>query len=180
VDQGPLRPNCCRCCASWASASSLLAARPRLPHRRDPLARAALRRRLAQDQPALHRRELQAQPAHRRRGSGRCLRGGCDTGADRSGLAARARRRHRPDSRHQAGRPRRGAWGSAPLTSALIQDLQSDSGFGPVRVAAGEKGVDPSTPDAHRLCGRRPNAHRQVEIAVRPRGLRRGCRRDRS
>ena len=30
------------------------AARPRLPHRRHPLARAALRRRLAQDQPALY------------------------------------------------------------------------------------------------------------------------------
>jgi aryl-alcohol dehydrogenase-like predicted oxidoreductase len=45
----------------------LLAARPRLPHRRHPLARATLRRRLAQDQPALHRRELPAQSAHRRR-----------------------------------------------------------------------------------------------------------------
>ena len=54
---------------------SLLAARPRLPHRHDPLARAARRRRLAQDQPALHRRELRAQPAHRRRGPGRRRRG---------------------------------------------------------------------------------------------------------
>ena len=45
---------------------SLFAARPWLPDRRHSLARAALRRRLAQDQPAFHRRELPAQPAHRR------------------------------------------------------------------------------------------------------------------
>ena len=56
-----------------------------------PLARAALRRRLAQDQPALHRRELPAQSAHRRRGPSRCRGGGSHTGTDRSGLAARAR-----------------------------------------------------------------------------------------
>jgi aryl-alcohol dehydrogenase-like predicted oxidoreductase len=59
------RPSCCRSCASWASASfptrSATVSSPG-----DPLARAALRRRLAQNQPALHRRELQAQPAHRR------------------------------------------------------------------------------------------------------------------
>ncbi len=87
---------------------SLLAARARLPHRRHSLARAALRRRLAQDQPALHRRELPTQSAHRRRSPGRCARRRCNTGTDRFGLAARAGRRHRPDSRHQARRPRRG------------------------------------------------------------------------
>ena len=38
-------------------------ARPRLPHRADPLDRRPRRQRLAQDQPALHGRELPAQPA---------------------------------------------------------------------------------------------------------------------
>jgi aryl-alcohol dehydrogenase-like predicted oxidoreductase len=33
---------------------------------------------------------------------------GRHSGTDRSGVAARAGRRHRPDSRHQAGRPCRG------------------------------------------------------------------------
>ena len=63
----------------------------------DPLHRAVRRRRLAQQQPAFHRRELPAEPAHRRRGRGRRRRGGRHTGTDRSGLAARAGRRHRPD-----------------------------------------------------------------------------------
>ena len=66
------------------------------------------RRRLAQDQSALRRRELPAQPAHRRRGPGRRRRGRRHTGADRTGLATRPGQRHRPDPRHQAGRPRRG------------------------------------------------------------------------
>ena len=42
--------------------------------------RSALRRRLAQDQPALQRRELPAQPAHRRRSPGGCTRGRCNAG----------------------------------------------------------------------------------------------------
>ena len=42
----------CRC-ASWHRLGYIFAARPRLPHRGDPLGRAALRRRLAQNQPAL-------------------------------------------------------------------------------------------------------------------------------
>ena len=66
------------------------------------------RRRLAQDQSALRRRKLPAQPAHRRRGRGRRRRGRRHTGADRAGLATRPGQRHRPDPRHQAGRPRRG------------------------------------------------------------------------
>ena len=41
---------------------ALLAARPRLPHRRHPVDRRPRRRRLAQDQPPVHRRELRAQP----------------------------------------------------------------------------------------------------------------------
>jgi aryl-alcohol dehydrogenase-like predicted oxidoreductase len=41
-------------------------------------------------------------------GQGRRRRGGCHTGADRTGLATRPGQRHRPDPRHQAGRPRRG------------------------------------------------------------------------
>ena len=53
------RPKCCRCCASWASASwptrrSAAASSPG-----SPLARRPGRQRLAQDQPALHRGELQ-------------------------------------------------------------------------------------------------------------------------
>ena len=104
---GPATPNrrCCRCCASSASASCLLAARPRLPHRRDPLDGRARRRRLAQDQPPLHGRELPAQPAHRRRGRSRRRRGRCHAGAGRHRLAAAQRRRHRPDPRHQARFP---------------------------------------------------------------------------
>jgi hypothetical protein len=46
--------------------------------------------------------------SHRRRGGGRRFRGRRHTGADRSGLAARTGRRHRPDSRHQTRLPRRG------------------------------------------------------------------------
>jgi aryl-alcohol dehydrogenase-like predicted oxidoreductase len=45
---------------------------------------------------------------HRRRGRGRRLRDRRHTGAGRAGLAARPRRRHRPDPRHQARRPHRG------------------------------------------------------------------------
>ncbi len=45
------------------------------------------------------------------RGPGRCLRGRRHTGAGRSGLAARAGRRPRPDPRHQARLPRRGEHG---------------------------------------------------------------------
>ncbi len=105
VDPGPGGRTAAAAARAGHRLRSLLAARPRLPHRRDPLARAALRRRLAQDQPALHRRELPAQPAHRGRGPGRCRRGGCDTGADRSGLAARAGRRHRARFPAPSGSP---------------------------------------------------------------------------
>ena len=104
----------------------LLAARPRLPHRDDPLPRGAERRRLAQDQPALHRGELPAEPAHRRRGRGRRLRGGRHTGAGRSGLAARPGRRHRPDPRHQAGLPRRGEHGRRPARAERRADRTAE------------------------------------------------------
>ena len=86
----------------------LLAARSRLPDRRHPLDRRPRRRRLAPDQPAFHRRQLPTQPAHRRRRRSNRRRDRRHPGPGRAGLAARPRRRHRPDPRHQARRPRRG------------------------------------------------------------------------
>jgi hypothetical protein len=52
--------------------------------------------------------KLPAQPRHRQRGRSRCCRGRCNIDADRAGVGTRTRPRHRADSGHQAGRPRRG------------------------------------------------------------------------
>ena len=109
VDPRPRSPRCCRCCANSASASC--------PY--SPLGRGFLTGTIRStdqfddddfrdDQPPLHRRELPAQPAHRRRGGGHRRRGRRHTRAGRAGLAAGPGRRHRPDPRHQAGRPGRG------------------------------------------------------------------------
>jgi aryl-alcohol dehydrogenase-like predicted oxidoreductase len=56
-------------------------------------------------------RQLREEPPNRRRGQGRRFRARRLSGADRVGLAARAGRRDRPDSRHEAGIPRRGEHG---------------------------------------------------------------------
>ena len=96
---------------------SLLAARPRLPHR----ARSA---RPSSSPTTTGARPTRASPERTsRRTSASSTRSrpsppsSRHTGAGRAGLAARARRRHRPDPRHQAGRPRRGEHRRRPRSS---------------------------------------------------------------
>jgi aryl-alcohol dehydrogenase-like predicted oxidoreductase len=57
--------------------------------------------------PRFTERNLREEPPHRQRGHGRRFRSRRHIGAGRSGLAARAGRRHRSDPRHQAGVSRR-------------------------------------------------------------------------
>ena len=85
---------------------AVLAAGPRLPHRHDPLHRPT-------SPTTTSARPTRASPA--RTSSATCAiadevaghrrRGRRHPGAGRAGLAARQGRRHRPDPRHQAGRP---------------------------------------------------------------------------
>ncbi len=70
--------------------------------------------------------ELPAQPPHRRRSPGHGPRGGWNTGADRSCLATRSGRRYRADSRHQAGRPRRGEHRRRPDRAEWRADREAE------------------------------------------------------
>ena len=164
---GTRRPNCCRCCASWASAS--------FPIRRSATASSPARFALPSSSPTtIGARPIRASAARTfnatcasRRGQGRCRRGGCNTGADRSGVAARAGRRRRSDPRHQAGRSRRGEHRGRPHRAERRADRTAEqSHAGRWRAPRRRKyGRDRplTTPRALLACCSRRNAERALQ-----------------
>ena len=106
----------------------LLAARPRLPHRPDPLDRRPARGRLAPHQPALPGRGLRREPARSPTASRSWPSGiGATAGPGGARLGARQGRRRRPDPRHQepARLEENAAAADLALTDAQVAELDA-------------------------------------------------------
>ena len=151
-------------------------ARPRLPHRADPLARTISRRRTSagaaprfQAENFARNLELVGSGGGARRGQGRHAR------AARARLGAVARRRHRPDPGHEAahvpGGERGGGGGRAHATRSSSASTRA---FPPGRrPATAIRTCRPSTAERERLAGERgqhlsrhPDRRRHVARAV--------------